>query len=128
MSAVIALPSGFRRAGKTPAVLLAHGAGADMRSAFVSTVHSGLAREGYVSLKFNFPYTEARRRRPDPRPVLERCWRSVVDAALRARATLHTIEGGDHSFRLPRRNGKSDAEVWDEIVTVVARWLRTVAG
>src|SRR6185503_14059586 len=69
-----------------PAVVLAHGAGADMRSPFMSTVHTGLAREGYVSLKFNFPYTEARRRRPDPRPVLERCWRGVVAAVLRARA------------------------------------------
>src|SRR5262245_55821252 len=37
VSAVVALPSGFRRAGKTPAVLLAHGAGADMRSPFMST-------------------------------------------------------------------------------------------
>ena len=43
-------------------------------------------------------------------------------------ATLHTIEGGDHSFRLPRRLAKSDAEVWTEIVAVAARWLRTVAG
>ena len=43
-------------------------------------------------------------------------------------ATLHAIEGGDHSFRLPRRTGKTDADVWTEIVSVVARWLRTVAG
>ena len=212
MSAVVALPSGFRRPGKTPAVLLAHGAGADMRSQFMSTVHAGLAREGYVALKFNFPYSEARRRRPDPRPVLERCWRSVLDAVLRDRtlapswvaiggksmggrmssyvaaagaparalvflgyplhpagkpdqlradhltairapmlfvqgtrdalcdldrlrevlapiphATLVTIDGGDHSFRLPRRTGKTDGEVWTEIVAIVARWLRGVA-
>src|SRR2546427_291015 len=39
------------------------------------------------------------------------------------RATLHTIEGGDHSFRVPRRAGRTDAQVWDEIVGVAARWL-----
>jgi predicted alpha/beta-hydrolase family hydrolase len=211
VSAVVALPSGFRRPGRTPAIVLAHGAGSDMASPFMSTVHSGLAREGYVAVKFNFPYTEARRRSPDPRPVLERCYRAVVNAVaadrtlappwiaiggkslggriasyvaatgapvrglvllgyplhpagrpeelradhlpavpvpmlfvqgtrdtlcelerLRAvlarlpRATLHTIEGGDHSFRVPRRAGRSDEEVWAEIVAVVARWLRTL--
>jgi len=209
VSAVVALPSGFRRAGRAPAIILAHGAGSDMTSPFMSTVHSGLAREGYVAVKFNFPYTEARRRRPDPRPMLERCYRAVVDAvvrdralappwvaiggkslggrvasyvaaagapvrgvvflgyplhpagrpdALRAdhlptvpapmlfvqgtrdtlceldrlrpvlatlpRALLHTIEGGDHSFRVPRRTGRRDEDVWDEIVGVTARWLR----
>src|SRR5947207_9177040 len=80
VSAVVALPAGFRRGGRTPAVILAHGAGNDMRSTFMSTMHVGLAREGYVSVKFNFPYTEARRRAPDPRPVLERCYRAVIDA------------------------------------------------
>src|SRR5881409_384740 len=80
VSAVVALPPGFRRAGRTPAVILAHGAGSDMTNPFLSSVHAGLAREGLVSVKFNFPYTEARRRAPDPRPVLERCYRAVIDA------------------------------------------------
>lgn len=211
MSAVVALPTGFRRGGRTPAVVLGHGAGADMTNAFVSSMHAGLAREGFVAVKFNFPYTEARRRAPDPRPVLQRCYRAVVDAVLadrrlappwvaiggkslggriasyvaaggapvrgllflgyplhpagrpeqlRAdhlpgialpmlfvqgtrdalcdlerlrpvltglpRATLHTIEGGDHSFRVPRRSGRTDAEVWQEIIEVAARWLRGI--
>src|SRR5919197_4513605 len=77
-----AMAAVFRRRGQTPAVLLAHGAGNDMSGAFLSTVHSGLAREGYVTVKFNFPYSEARRRAPDPRPVLERCYRAVLDAVL----------------------------------------------
>src|ERR671930_1502225 len=82
VSAVVALPAGFRRPGRTPAVILAHGAGSDMTSPFMSMVHTGLAREGYVTVKFNFPYSEARRRAPDPRPVLERCYRAVLDAVL----------------------------------------------
>src|SRR3989442_6485268 len=86
VSAVVALPAGSRRPGRTPAVILAHGAGSDMTSPFMSTVHTGLAREGYVAVKFNFPYTEARRRAPDPRHVLERCYRAVLDAVARDRA------------------------------------------
>src|SRR5262249_49106305 len=83
VSAVIALPAGFRRPGRIPAVILAHGAGSDMRSAFLSAVHMGLAREGYVTIKFHFPYTDARRPPPDPRAVLERCYRAVLDAVAR---------------------------------------------
>src|SRR5205823_9481307 len=58
VSAVVALPAGFRRPGRTPAVILAHGAGNDMTSPFMSTVHTGLAREGYVTVKVNFPSPE----------------------------------------------------------------------
>ena len=47
------------------------------------------------------------------RPVLRRM----------TRASLHAIEGGDHSFRKPRRNGQTDAEVWTQVVNVSARWL-----
>src|SRR5438309_1896840 len=105
VSAVVALPPGFRRPGRTPAVILAHGAGSDMTNPFLSSVHAGLARGGLVAVKFNFPYTEARRRAPDPR------------------AMLPTSEGGDHSFRVPRRAGRTDADVWAEIVGVAAHWL-----
>src|SRR5438477_6660533 len=87
VSSIVALPVGFR-AGRNPAVILAHGAGADMRSPFMSAVHAGLAREGFVAVKFNFPYTEARRRAPDPRPVLERCYRAVIDAIAADRALV----------------------------------------
>jgi hypothetical protein len=210
VSAVVALPSGSR-AGRRPAVILAHGAGSDMTHPFLSTIHAGLAREANITIKFNFPYTEARRRAPDPRPVLERCFEAVVEAVTRdaalapswiaiggkslggriasylaaagapirallllgyplhpagrperlradhfprikvptlfvqgtrdslcdlallrpllttlPHATLHTIEGADHSFRVPRRDGRPDADVWAEIVAVAARWLRAL--
>src|SRR5437899_12884885 len=82
VSAVVARPAGFRRGARAPAVILAHGAGGDMTNPFLSSVHAGLAREGFVAVKFNFPYTEARRRTPDPRPVLQRCYRAVVEAVL----------------------------------------------
>lgn len=53
------------------AVVLAHGAGAGMRSDFMETVALGLAGRGLRVLRFNFPYAEAGRRAPDRGPVLE---------------------------------------------------------
>jgi len=207
VSAVVRRPPAFRP-GRTPAVIVAPGAGSDMASPFLSAVQEGLVDAGYVAVKFNFPYREAGRRAPDPRPVLERCYRAVLDAVaadpalappwvaiggkslggrvashlaaagapvrglvllgyplhppgkpdqLRSahlpaitvptlfvqgtrdpladlallrpvltpmpRARLHVIEGGDHSFSLPRRAGRSDADVWREIIGVVVAWL-----
>jgi predicted alpha/beta-hydrolase family hydrolase len=41
---------------------------------------------------------------------------------LGGRATLHEIEAGDHSFRVPRRTGRSPDEVLEEIASVVSAW------
>jgi predicted alpha/beta-hydrolase family hydrolase len=38
------------------------------------------------------------------------------------RATLHLIEGGDHSFHVLKRSGRNDGNVLDEIATVIADW------
>jgi predicted alpha/beta-hydrolase family hydrolase len=48
------------------------------------------------------------------RPVLRR---------LRDRASLHVVEGGDHSFDLPKSAGRSRESVYDEIVTAVGQWI-----
>ena len=202
-----ALPSGYRAGG--PAVVLAHGAGNDMHNPFLSAIHLGLAERGFLSLKFNFPYTEQGRKAPDRMPRLEATWRAVL-AALRAdprlapgrlilggksmggrvashlaaggepcdglvflgyplhpagkpeqlrdahlhaiacpmlfiqgtrdplcrlelllpvlarvgtRARLYRIEGGDHSFRVPKKLGRSEPELWDEILAETAQWM-----
>lgn len=208
VSAVVACPE-MRISGDAPAVILAHGAGNDMQGPFLSAVHEGLARRGYVAVKFNFPYTEKARRAPDRPTVLEACYSHVLravrnDARIGARCiviggkslggriashlaamgeavaglillgyplhpphqtdqlriahlgnirvpmlffcgtrdalcdlqllrqalgslsvpvALHVIEGGDHSFNLPKSMHRSSAEVWTEIVDVGARWL-----
>lgn len=48
--------------------------------------------------------------------------RSVLPA-IPAAATVHVIDEGDHSFKVPKRTGKTERQVWDEIVEVVASWL-----
>jgi len=47
------------------------------------------------------------------RPVVQR---------LGERATLHLVEGGDHSFHVLKRSGRTDAEVMGELVGAIADW------
>jgi hypothetical protein len=51
-----------------------------------------------------------------------------VCAGLGARATLHEVAGGDHSFDVLVRSGRSRAEVDEEIVGTIADWARLAAG
>jgi hypothetical protein len=41
---------------------------------------------------------------------------------LGARATLHPVDGADHSFHVPKRSGRSDREVMAEILDAFAAW------
>lgn len=43
---------------------------------------------------------------------------------LEPRATLHLVEGGDHSFGVPKSSGRSAAEVLDELADTLVRWAR----
>ncbi len=60
-------------------MLLAHGAGADMNAAALTTVADALATAKIPSLRFNFPYNAARAAvRPDRPPVLEAAVRDAI--------------------------------------------------
>jgi len=60
------------------AVVLGHGAGADMTNAFLSAVHEGLAARGALVLKFNFAYTETGRKAPDAPARLVATYRAAA--------------------------------------------------
>lgn len=208
VSAVWAVPAGYR-AGRDAALVLAHGAGSDMESPFISHLHEALAERGMLTVKFNFPYKERGAKAPDRAPVLEDTWRAVIESvrgdetlapralflggksmggriasqvvaqgqgaaglvflgyplhpsgrpdrlrtahlpaigcpmlfiegtrdplcnldllqtALRSVAApvqLHVIDGADHSFRVLKRLGRSEADVETEIVGTVADWV-----
>jgi len=49
------------------------------------------------------------------RPVVKR---------LGERATLHLVEGGDHSFKVLKKTGRSDVEVMGELVAAIVGWAR----
>jgi uncharacterized protein len=41
---------------------------------------------------------------------------------LGARATLHLVNGGDHSFSVPKKSGRSADDVFAELATTIADW------
>lgn len=194
-------------------LVLAHGAGADMRHPFLASLASALARHGVATFRFQFPYTQRGRRAPDRPPALVAAVRAAVHEAARVapelplfaggkslggrmtssaaaaaplpdvqglvflgfplhapgrpgtaradhlsdvavpllfvqgtrdrlapldelrpvvdalgpRAELHVVDGGDHSFRVPKRSGRSESEVHDAIAAAVAAWCRPLA-
>jgi predicted alpha/beta-hydrolase family hydrolase len=68
-------------------VVVAHGAGTRFDHPFLVAYANGLAGRGVHAVRFNFPYTERGRGGPDPAPVLEACYRAVLET-VRADATL----------------------------------------
>lgn len=50
----------------------------------------------------------------------------VVDE-LGPRASLHRIEGADHSFHVPARSGRNDVEVMNDVLDAFAAWSEKVA-
>jgi hypothetical protein len=190
--------------------VLAHGAGAGMRHPFLERTAGVLAEAGVATFRFQFPYTEAGARRPDPAGVLEETVRSAVReaaavcpglplfaggksmggrmtsqaqakealdgvraliflgfplhgpgkpavsraqhlaevklpmlfvqgtrddlanidlvrgvcAGLGARASLHVVHGGDHSFRVPKGSGRDESGVMIEVRDAVVAFMR----
>jgi predicted alpha/beta-hydrolase family hydrolase len=46
---------------------------------------------------------------------------------LEGRATLHVVDGADHSFHVLVRSGRTDAQVREELLDTIARWIDGVA-
>lgn len=194
-------------------LVFAHGAGAGMRHATMETFARGVAPLGIATLRFQFPYLEAGRRRPDPPAVLQRTVRAAVAHArtmrpelpllaggrsmggrmasgadavapldvagfvfhafplhppgkpgtsradhmnqvekpmlflngtrdrladpellagvrdrLGDRATLHRVEGGDHSLKVLKRSGRPQEDVDREVAKAVSEWCREALG
>lgn len=193
------------------ALLLAHGAGAGQRSAFMVGAGRSLATRGVLTATFDFPYMAQGRKVPDKGPVLEDAWRHAIDEArsrpefaglplfiggksmggriasqaaaegpllisglvylgyplhppgkpaarrdshlpaitvpmlfvqgskdafgtadeirellprLNPATELYVVEGGDHSFKVPARAGKTQATVLEEVFDVVVRFIQ----
>ena len=192
--------------------VVAHGAGAGMRHPFLERVAESLAGEGIATLRYQFPYMEQGRKRPDPPSIATATVRAAVKAASEAapglpliaggksfggrmtstaqaeeplpevqglaflgfplhppgrpgvgraahldevdvpmlflqgtrdtfagldllvplterlapRATLHLVEGGDHSFKVLKRSGRTEDDVMAELSGTIADWTTTL--
>jgi predicted alpha/beta-hydrolase family hydrolase len=193
-------------------LVLAHGAGADMHHPFMASLAADLAEIGIATLRFQFPYTERRGKRPDSPVLCHATVRAAVATAhalapslplfaggksfggrmtsqaqaeialphvcglvffgfplhppkqpsidrgahlfqvkipmlflqgsrdplaelplieplakrLGERTTLTLLEGADHSFHVPTRSGRTDAQVRSEMLEVFATWAESV--
>ncbi len=188
--------------------VFAHGAGAGMNHPFMQRAAAALEARGVATHRFDFPYMQAKKSRPDPPAVAEAAVRQAVAEAARKhpglpilaggksfggrmtsqaqgsqpipgvrglvffgfplhppgrpgtsraehltsvdvpmlflqgtrdefaqldllqqvikglgdRATLHLIDEGDHSFKVPKRRGKSEADVMTELADTIVQW------
>lgn len=190
-------------------MVLAHGAGAGMRHPFLNALSARLAEREVATFRYQFPYMDARRRRPDPPATLVAGVRAAVEETMRlvpglpmfaggkslggrmtstaqsegplpgvqglvlvgfplhppgrpgtrradhldavtipmlflqgtrddfagldeirpvlarfgSRATLHVVDGADHSFHVLKRSGRTDAKVLHEIADATVAWM-----
>ena len=190
-------------------LVLAHGAGAGMLHPFLNAIAARLAEREVATFRYQFPYMDARRRRPDPPGTIVAGVRAAVHEArglapdlpvfaggksfggrmtstaqagaplpgvrglvflgfplhppgrpgtsradhldavavpmlflqgtrdefagidelrpvlrrLGARATLHVVDGADHSFHVLKRSGRTDAKVLHELADAIAGWM-----
>ena len=153
VSGVLVVPQGFE-AGRTAAVIVAHGAGNDMHTPLLVHFSAGLCRAGYLGLRFNFPYKEKGRKAPDPQEKLVRTWQAAFEfvipmlffagtrntlcdlellktvvSRLKAPADLEVVEEGDHSFVLAKSFKSSEEAVYESILLRTVAWLKqTIRG
>jgi predicted alpha/beta-hydrolase family hydrolase len=92
VSGLLHVPRGARAV-----YVLAHGAGAGMTHPFMAAVATELGERGIATLRYQFPYMEARSKRPDPPKVAQRAVRAAV-AAARQHVTKLPLFAGGKSF------------------------------
>ena len=88
---------GPARAPRT--LVLAHGAGAPMDSAFMNGIARGVAAAGFRVARFEFPYMRARREErkkgpPDRESVLRRSWHEAIREAAGTKGAKAVTIGG----------------------------------
>src|SRR5256886_15600746 len=75
-------------------LVLAHGAGAGMRHAFLERAAQAFAQHGIATYRYEFPYMQAKKSRPDSPAVAGAAAREAVTAAGRRGVEIPLIHGG----------------------------------
>jgi predicted alpha/beta-hydrolase family hydrolase len=73
----------FNGKDKNPLLIIAHGAGADSQSDFMTDMASRIANEGIYVVRFDFPYMikrqeDGKKRPPDRAPKLITAWQDII--------------------------------------------------
>jgi predicted alpha/beta-hydrolase family hydrolase len=74
--------------------VLAHGAGAGMAHPFMQAIAAGFAERGIATLRYQFPYMEAGRKRTDPPAIAHAAVRAAVAEAQRRFPKIPLFAGG----------------------------------
>ena len=74
--------------------VMAHGAGAGMTHPFMQAIAEGFAERGIATLRYQFPYMEAGRKRTDPPALAHATVRAAVAQAQRRFPNLPLVAGG----------------------------------
>jgi predicted alpha/beta-hydrolase family hydrolase len=82
VSGVVGVPQWWPT-GSRVGLVLAHDSSGSFEDESVVSLHRALTERGYLSIRFNFPYAEQGRRRPDGGPLLERAFRAATASLLR---------------------------------------------
>jgi uncharacterized protein len=102
-------------------LVLAHGAGAGQTHPFMVATAQGLAARGIDVVTFDFPYMHGKRSAPDKAPVLEQCFRAVIDASRSIKGlSRHALFIGGKSMggRMATHLGAQDVEGLKGIVVL----------
>ena len=73
---------------------LAHGAGAGMQHVFMLTLSQLLAEQGIATMRFNFPFAENKKGRPDTPAVAHQTIEAAIDKAKKLFPGLPLFVGG----------------------------------
>ncbi len=77
VSGVLGIPEWWPT-GERVGVIVAHDTNANMDHDLPVLLHQSLAERGDLTLRFNFPYAEARKKRPDQPGLLQKTMRAVI--------------------------------------------------
>lgn len=75
-------------------LVLGHGAGAGMTHPFMAAIANALAERGIATLRYNFPFMEGRKGRPDPPAIAEKTVGRAIEEAQKLFPELKCVAGG----------------------------------
>ena len=84
----------MRPRGAKALYVFGHGAGAGMNHRFMEAMATALAQEKIATLRYQFPYTQMGRGRPDPRPILLSTVRAAAALGKKRAGKLPLLAGG----------------------------------